>query len=351
MTAAVSDGMAMLATAAAYRAGALPTARREMTSWRHAADRVPDLSLRHAALSSLTDKASNIEATAVLATLAPRQTRRAVTRASTALQIAIDFLDSLGERAGAEPLEDGLQLHRSLGAALTLGAVPIDWYLHHPHREDGGYLDCLVAACQECSSALPSQEEILPVARHAAERCGEGQSHTHAAHVTEGGLETWAREQRAPADFSWWEVAAGASSSVAAHALIALAGDQAATAAEAEAVDAVYFPAIGALTVLLDDLVDREADEANGEHNYLDYYPNSSVAGERLAAIAAIARTGAERLRSRRHAAILAGVVAYYLSSPRVDATLPRPAQRQLLAAAGPGTRLLATVLRRGSDD
>lgn len=351
MMAAARDGMAMLATAAAHRASVLPAVRHELASWRLVADGIPDLALRRDALSALSDKASNPEATAVLTTLAPRETRRTVVRASTALQVAIDYLDSLGERAGPEPLMDGLQLHLSLGTAVTPGAAPGDWYLHHPHRRDGGYLDRLVAVCQESVSTLPSRAAILPFARRAAERCGEGQSHTHAALGTDGGLEAWALTQPAAPGFSWWEVAAGASSSVAAHALIALAGESDSTAAEAEAVDATYFPAIGALTVLLDDLVDKEADEAAGEHSYLDYYPSAAVMSERLATIAASARAGSERLRrARRQEAILAGVVAYYLSSPGIDSALPRPARRRLLAAAGPATRPLAALLGLGGN-
>jgi hypothetical protein len=56
---------------------------------------------------------------------------------------------------------------------------------------------------------------------------------------------------------------------VPAHALLAAAADARTTAAEATRIDAAYFPSIGALTVLLDDLIDREEDLAGGEHNYL----------------------------------------------------------------------------------
>ena len=82
------------------------------------------------------------------------------------------------------------------------------------------------------------------------------------------------------------EVAAGASSSVAAHALIAAAADPDMTHAQAAAIDAAYNPPIGALTVLLDDLIDREADRGAGEHNYLGYYESDGEAAERLGLIA-----------------------------------------------------------------
>jgi tetraprenyl-beta-curcumene synthase len=343
-----AEGGSMLATLGVYEARVLPAARRELDRWRRQAASIPDPALRAAAISALNEKAANVEATAVLATLAPRAARGAALRAGVALQVAVDFLDSLGEQAGPDALRDGLQLHGALAAALTPGAPPGDWYRHHPTADDGGYLDRLVLACQEAVASLPSGDSVLPAARRAAIRCGEGQAHTHvAAGEGESRLEGWARHQPAPEGFRWWEVAAGASSSVAAHALIALAGERDASVGEAEAVDAAYFPAIGALTVLLDDLVDREADEVAGEHNYLRYYADEAEAERRLAATAEEARSRTGQLRhSSRHRAILAGVVAFYLGSAEGDAPVEAATRRRLLAASGPTARPLAALLR-----
>lgn len=135
------------------------------------------------------------------------------------------------------------------------------------------YLAALVAACQGRLTALPSYDSVEPALRRAARRCGEGQSHTHAvAAESPQPLRDWAVKEPAPLGYEWWEVAAGASSSVAIHALIAAAADPRTDAEEAELIDAAYFPPIGALTVLLDDLVDREEDAASGQHNYMGYY-------------------------------------------------------------------------------
>lgn len=343
------DGIAVLASLGAYRGIVLPAVRGELERWRPLAAAIPDPALRGCAEAGLTAKAANPEATGVLATLAPRRTRRAVIHASTALQVAIDYLDGLGEQPTPDPLADGLRLHGALGAALTPGAPAEDWYQHHPNREDGGYLEALTAACREGIRALPSGDPVLPLARRAAERCGAGQSHTHAAvSGSPGDLEKWALGEGAPAGFAWWEVAAGGSSSVAAHALLALAGQPDASAAEAEALDAAYFPAIGALTVLLDDLVDLEADRAAGEHNYLDYYPSPAVAAERLAWIFASARDSLTPLRQgARHRAILAGILAFYLSSPGAAGAATRTIRDRLLASSGPTVRRLTALLRR----
>ncbi|MDX6622690.1 MAG: tetraprenyl-beta-curcumene synthase [Solirubrobacterales bacterium] len=346
------EAIAALATLAVHESRVLPRVGRELAGWRGVAAAVPDPRLRDAALAALTEKASNVEAVAVFATLAPARDRPAVVRAVVALQVAIDYLDNLGERPGPDPLRDGLQLHRSLATAFVSEAERGDWYAHHPQREDGGYLDSLLEACREAFASLPSHTTVEAPARAAALRCGEGQSHTHAAVPSSAPLREWASRLAAPAGFEWWEAAAGASSSVAAHALIALAADAEASPEEAVLVEAAYFPAIGALTVLLDDLVDREADARFGEHNYLDYYGSTEVAAERLTSIVGLARAALPPLpRSARHAAILAGVLAFYLSSPGARTPFATTIRARLLRAGGPLVRALASILRlRGND-
>ena len=342
--------MAVLAALTLYRGFVVPQVRRELEQWRETAARIPDPGLRERAVDAVTRKAGNAEATAVLSILAPRRSRRTVIRASTALQVAVDYLDSLGEEPGPDPLRDGLALHGALAAALDPGAKEENWYVHHPYRGDGGYLGRLVATCRGAAVSLPSAGTILPLAREAAVRCGEGQSYTHAtAAGPSEPLRRWAEGLGAPVGFEWWEVAAGASSSVAAHALLALAASASATQAEAEIVDAAYFPSIGALTVLLDDLVDLEADRADDQHNYLRYYSSDAVAAERLEAIVALARDAIPPLPlAARHGAILSGILAFYLSSAGGADPDTRTIKDRLLSSSGPVVRHLSRVLARG---
>jgi tetraprenyl-beta-curcumene synthase len=343
--------MAVAAALGAYLTTALRPARRELRRWEDEADSIPDPVLRAQALAALAEKGLNVEAVAVFATLAPRAYRRRALGAIATLQIAIDYIDSLSEGSTAEPLEDGLRLHQALAVALTPGAEPLDWYRFHPRADDGGYLSRLVASCQESVRSLPAATAVLPLARAAASRCGEGQSYTHAAARGEvRQLQDWADGLDSPAGYRWWEVAAGASSSVAAHALIAAAADRETSAGEAALIDAAYFPPIGALTVLLDDLIDREEDALAGEHNYLTYYRDSQAAADRLALIAARASAATAKLRdARRHAAILSGVAGFYLSADAATTPYARPIRDRLLGSIGLTSRpLLATMrLRR----
>jgi tetraprenyl-beta-curcumene synthase len=120
-----------------------------------------------------------------------------------------------------------------------------------------------------------------------------------------------------------------------------------ATAGTAALIDAAYHPPIGALTVFLDDLVDRDADRAAGEHNYLAYYESPETAAERLALIAARAEALVERLpQAGRHQAILSGVAGFYLSAAAAETPYAGPIRARLLATLGPGARILTAFIR-----
>jgi len=291
---------AVLAALGAY-AAVLPRVRRELRRW----GPLP------------REKAKNAEAVAVFATLAPGPTRAGVLRAIVALQVAIDLRD-VGEETGGAMTPSELALLERL--------------------EEGWRREVAV---------LPSHGAIEPLLERAVERCEEGQRQTHAAATGEvEALRAWGSALEAPAGYRWWEVAAGASSSVAAHALIAAAADPSTTAETAALIDAAYQPPVGALTVLLDDLVDREEDRTAGEHNYLDYYEGATEAAERLGLIAERAEELLPRLpTASRHRAILAGVAGFYLSAA-METPYAQPIRSGLLRALGPGAGFLTAFMR-----
>lgn len=342
------DVLSVIAALGLYRRRILPLARSELRRWEARAATILDSVLREAALSALREKGRNAEATAVFAILAPRARRTGALRAMTALQVAIDYLDSLSEQPVDDPLADGLALHRAVVDAVSPGSEPADWYSLHPQRDDGGYLAALVAACRDEVAGLPATETVLPLLQRAARRCGEGQSHTHAAaRAGAGELEAWATGLEPPPGYLWWEVAAGASSSVAGHALIAAAADPRTTAEEAVLIDTAYFPPVGALTVLLDDMIDRDEDLAAGQHNYLSYCANEAEAASRIAQLASRARAATTQLRhARRHRAILTGVAGFYLSAPAADSGYARPIRERLLESLDPTVRPIMVAMR-----
>jgi len=261
------------------------------------------------------EKVRNVEAVAVFATLAPRRRRAAVVRAIVLLQVAIDLRDEL-EEAGEDVCD------------------PLLGDLRERSRNE--------------VSGLPSHDSVNPWLQAAVLRCAEAQSLTHRA-AREGpeALHRWARRQQQPTWYRWWEVAAGATSSVAAHALIAAAADPDTNATNAGYIAITYNPLIGALTVLLDDLVDLEEDRLAGEHNYVGYYTDSEEASNRLGRIANRSRELIESLpRARRHQAIVAGVAAFYLSDRRAQTPYAQPIRERMFETLGPGTKVLAGFMR-----
>src|SRR3954470_2484427 len=203
---AAKEMAAALAALGAYLITVLPRVRSELRRWRKLAEAIPDPGRRRRALSSLEEKRSNVEAVAVFATLAPLRQRRAVLRAIVPLQVAIDYRDTLEE-------VDETRASR---------------------RDD--YLTALEAGWVREVECLAGCGAVAPILRAAVDRCAEGQRQTHrAAAGDSSGLQSWAESLAGSSDYRWWEVAAGAGSSVAAHALIAAAADPAAGARTAAA--------------------------------------------------------------------------------------------------------------------
>jgi len=295
----------------------LPEVRRELRAWERRARAIPDSVLREQALEKLREERFNTEVAATLATLVPAVRRRQAIKAIVALQIAYDYLDGLTEQPVPRPLAAGHQLYRAFADALTPLGPAVDHYRHHP-REDGGYLQALVAACRSAFWSLPAAPAVAPVARAVAARCGEAQTRTHAIPLLGNGqLRAWAQAQPEAEWMRWWEIASGAAASVLAlHALVALAADPATVPADAARLAAAYVPTC-ALTTLLDSLVDGEEDARRGGHAYLAYYRDEPEASERLEALAHEAVVAVADLpRAAHHLVTVTGAVAFYLSAP-----------------------------------
>lgn len=334
----LGEARTLLAVGIAYWLFIHRQARRELRVWDELAGRIPDPLLREQALAKLSGERLNPEAAALFAVLAPRSQRRRVVSLIIAYQVLYDYLDGVNELPGFDDLADGLQLHTSLIEALLPDRPLSDPYLHHPDRDDGGYVRELCLACRRLAGELPLAEARGTILR-ATRRCGQAQSHNHATEGTgRARLAAWSRAQDgADRGYLWWELAAGGISCLNIHALIASAADCGGGDEYARLVDGAYFPSVCSLSALLDSLADYDLDAHTGNHSFVGHYRDAEQAAERLAAIVDEARSLGRSLRGRRrHAVIQAGIVAYYISSPSVWHGFTAPAAQRLRRSVGP---------------
>jgi len=327
--------------------------------WRRRAKRIPDPVLRRLATEALA-KRGNMEGAAAFAAFSPWRRRGAAVRAASAFQCAYNLLDLLGEQPSADPVGDGRRLHEGLVYAVSIppaqggDSIPrLDWYELHPQRRDGGFLDGVLDECRAAFARLPSGETVGPWARAAAERIVAFQSlNLSEAQGDHRGLEQWAmRATPEGTDLQWWETAAGAGSSLAVHALIAAAAEPGLPAEEARALSEAYFPWIGCLHSLLDNLIDKREDEAAGHRSLLAYY-GPQQAARRLRALTERASSAAMALpHPVRHRVMLTAMIANYLSTPEARGAELREARELVMATAGPliGLAIAVFEVRRFS--
>jgi tetraprenyl-beta-curcumene synthase len=324
-----------------------------IAGWKRSARRIPDPVLRQLALAALQEKRGNIEGATAFAAFAPWTTRGAATRAASAFQAAYNLLDMLGEQPSSDPIRDGERLHNALLFALGWpsstpvageidpGVQALDWYEHHPEREDGGYLSALLAECRSAFASLPAYAAAAPAARAAAERIVAFQSlNLSEAQGDHAELERWARAATPPdTDLQWWETAAAAGSSLGVHALIAAAASSELDEDGANTLERAYFPWIGGLHSLLDNLIDKREDEAAGHRSLVEYY-GPQRAAQRMQWMAERATFVAGELpHSRRHVVILAAMIGNYLSSPEAHSPQLAPVSQAVLRTTGPLAR------------
>jgi tetraprenyl-beta-curcumene synthase len=308
-----------------YWLAVFPRVAREVHRRRALAAKIPDPALRRFALQALEHKLGNLEGAAAFGAIVPRASRPSVVKALVACQAICDYLDLLSEQPTRDPVANGYRLHEALMVATTPGEPHRDYYAHHSHGEDGGYLRELVDAARASISALPSVSLIEESMRRATERIAVYQSFNHGdAGGSYEPFERWAAQASAThSGLRPWETAAGAGSTLTVFALIASAADQRLQPSAVDEIESAYFPWIGALHSLLDSLVDHEEDIAAEGRALVGYYSSPIYAAARMSMIAAEAsRRAAELPGGGHHALIVAAMTSFYICQLQSSASL-----------------------------
>jgi tetraprenyl-beta-curcumene synthase len=344
----IALGSAFAGAARRYWLGVFPRVCAERRRREARAQQIPDELLQRVVLDALR-KWGNIEGATAFAAFVPARRRDAAARAMACFQAAYNYLDTLTELPSADPARNGELLHSALLVALDPEARHPDYYERHHLHEDGGYLADTVDECRAALAELPSYAAVAPAARRAAERivafqsCNTGE--VQGDHVA---LERWARAHTPRGSgLRWWEVAASGGSSLGIYALIAAAAQPHVQEAEVAAIERAYFPWIGALHSLLDNLVDIAEDYATGQRSLVGCYASSLDAGTRMRLLAERALASAEDLPAGHgHVLVLAAMASFYLCTPEASAPAARPVAQAVLDALGEPARLSMLVFR-----
>lgn len=297
----------------------IPRVDREMDHWRHFAARIPQAALREQALASIGSKLFHAEGGSVFAAADPAVAEHLVPLI-VALQTISDYLDNLGDRTDSLDERDFRSLHQSMLDAVSTEPVFHDYYAHHPHKDDGGYLLALVQTCQQHVRQLPDYHLVEREVRRHVERYCDLQVYKH--------LPWTEREQRLiewhkahpdrPSGLEWWEFSAACGSTLGMFALF-LEAARGTDSSRVDLISRVYFPWVCGVHILLDYLIDLEEDRIEGDLNFVSYYPSlqDALTGMRL-----LVRRGVKEVKrlpnSPFHMAVLEGLLGLYLTDGKV---------------------------------
>ncbi|TJY41596.1 tetraprenyl-beta-curcumene synthase family protein [Cohnella pontilimi] len=320
----------------------LPGVRAELAEWRKAAEAIPDAELRRQALSSMNTKQFHCEGGAVYAA-ARLDRRHMLIPLIVALQTISDYLDNLCDRSTSLRADDFRLLHRSMLDAVTPGAPLTDYYALRDERNDGGYLHALVRRCQECAADLPAYDLVQERVRELVGLYGDLQVYKHIAkplRETEL-LRWWQQYEDSYPELRWNEFAAATGSTLGMFMLFLAACDPALQPEDAERVRRSYFPSICGLHILLDYLIDQAEDEEGGDLNFCHYFGSQDQLNERMLRMVQSARQAADGLPAPSfHRMIVEGLIALYLSDPKVKGQARVRRTARLLMKGSPWTRL-----------
>lgn len=330
---------ALVAAIVRYLTTIQPHARRELARWRQRAHAIPNPDLRRQILRPF-DADRSPEGAALFAVLEPAQ-RHDLIPLLIAYVLLWSCVDAMTERA--EPLGEARLFEALVDALSPEQPLRADMY----GGDDHGYLAALVRVCKERCGRLPSWGVVGPPARRLARHGEEVQRINHGPrHCAEQRLRAWAHADARDPSARWQDLCAGASSPLAIHALIALGGRSDATAAQASATTAAYFPSFSALGVVADHLVDRTSDASQQQHSYLAYFGDPATMARSMRRLAESSARGVRTLaRSERHAVILAAMVAMFSTEEGAQAADNAPAFRAMLEAVDQPASLLARVI------
>ncbi|AWB44149.1 DUF2600 domain-containing protein [Paenibacillus sp. CAA11] len=320
----------------------LPSVRSELETWKRTAEGIPDAELRKQALASIATKEFHCQGGAVYAAANLSQ-RHVLIPLIVAFQTISDYLDNLCDRSTSMDAGDFRLLHQSMLDAVNPGAEMADYYALRTENNDGGYLNLLVAKCRECIKELPGYAAAQTEITDLVGLYTDLQVYKHIKpHLREDALLNWRQKHahRAP-HLRWNEFAAATGSTLGVFMLFLASSEAALDTNSARVIKEAYFPHLCGLHIMLDYLIDQDEDKLGGDLNFCNYYENNEIMLERIAFIVEAARSDIKALpASSFHRMIIEGLLALYLSDPKVGQQEEIQSVSRRLMRRSPLTRL-----------
>ncbi|WP_058304617.1 tetraprenyl-beta-curcumene synthase family protein [Gorillibacterium timonense] len=298
----------------------LPGVKQALAQWEESAGSIPDPELKKQAIASIQTKRFHCQGGAVYAAANLPQKDQLISLI-VAFQTISDYLDNLCDRSTSLDPVDFRQLHQSMLDAVTPELELADYYAFRTEREDGGYLIRLVEACRTQIAQLPSYRYFAGEIQQLVSLYVDLQVYKHIRKdLREDALTQWWEEKgKNYPDIRWNEFAAATGSTLGVFMLFLAASEPEADPEVAAVIGRAYFPYVCALHIQLDYLIDQEEDRQGGDLNFCFYYGSGEETVRRMGFIAAEARKAITRLKAPRfHRMIIEGLIALYLSDPKV---------------------------------
>jgi len=327
----------------------LPEVRACLHFWREDAEGIPDPELRKQALASIETKQFHCEGGGIYAA-GNLAMRHILIPLIVAYQTISDYLDNLCDRSTSLDPADFRLLHQSMLDAIDPMAEPVNYYALRKEQNDGGYLQRLVLKCQEMVSKLPGYSAAASEIRDLAMLYTDLQVYKHIKpELREDTLQEWWRKEgtRAP-HLHWNEFAAATGSTLGVFMLFLASCDPKLSTSASASIRAAYFPHVCGLHIMLDYLIDQDEDRAGGDLNFCNYYDNADTMLNRIASIVEWARQDVRSLpETSMHRMVIEGLLALYLSDPKVSEQREVRSVSKRLMKGSPLTRLFFFVNSR----
>lgn len=325
-----------------------PLITKELTHWSNYVSSHASSELRVQALASIRDKKFHCQGGGIYS-LYPTVHTTTFIPLIVSLQTISDYLDNLCDRADIMDEQAFKQLHLAMTDALNPDALPQDYYAYYPFKEDGDYLKQLVITCQQQIRTLPSYELVKSEIQKLACLYSELQTYKHLdPSIREVKMTNWIAHHIGDyPQITPWEFAAATGSTLGIFILCAAASDKNLHPHTVKVIHSAYFPWISGLHILLDYFIDMGEDEANGDLNFVSYYRNTSQILSHLTLFTEQALLQASVLPNPSfHKTVVQGLLAMYLSDPKVATLKDQSIRKFLLKTAGGYTRFLYYLCR-----